>query len=83
MLVLSRKSGERIKIGDNVWVTVVQMNGRIVRLGIEAPEDLIVLRGELTEDAPPELSPIPPKVLERAERRDSRPLASIRRQLRR
>ena len=48
MLVLSRKSGERLTIGDSVVITVVRVNGGQVRLGIEAPKSLTVLREELT-----------------------------------
>ena len=47
MLVLSRKVGERIWIGDKISVTVVRITGGGVRLGIEAPEELSVVREEL------------------------------------
>ena len=47
MLVLSRKVGERLWIGDNISVTVVRVAGGGVRLGIEAPDDLPVVREEL------------------------------------
>ena len=47
MLVLSRKVGERIRIGDNITVTVVRLTGGGVRLGIEAPTELPVVREEL------------------------------------
>ena len=47
MLVLSRKIGERIWIGDKISVTVVRVAGGGVRLGIEAPDDLPVVREEL------------------------------------
>lgn len=47
MLVLSRRESERIQLGDSIVVTVVRLNGDRVRLGIEAPEDVRVLRGEL------------------------------------
>jgi carbon storage regulator len=47
MLVLSRKVGERIWIGDNISVTVVRITGGGVRLGIEAPAELPVIREEL------------------------------------
>jgi carbon storage regulator len=47
MLVLSRKVGERILIGDEISVTVVRLSGGAVRLGIEAPSHLPVLRDEL------------------------------------
>jgi carbon storage regulator len=47
MLVLSRKETERIKLGDSIVVTVVRVSGDKVRLGIEAPADMVVLRDEL------------------------------------
>ena len=47
MLVLSRKVGERIRIGDSVTITVVRVTGGGVRLGIEAPPELPVVREEL------------------------------------
>ena len=49
MLVLSRKVGERILIGDNIAITVVRVSGGGVRLGIEAPSDLPVVREELAK----------------------------------
>jgi carbon storage regulator len=47
MLVLSRKQNERIRVGDSVVVTVVRVSGDKVRLGIEAPPEVRVLREEL------------------------------------
>ena len=47
MLVLSRKESERIRLGDKIVLTVVRVSGDKVRLGIEAPSDLLVLREEL------------------------------------
>ena len=47
MLVLSRKVGQRIRIGKEVTITVVRITGGGVRLGIEAPPDLAVIREEL------------------------------------
>ncbi|MEL7496300.1 MAG: carbon storage regulator CsrA [Planctomycetota bacterium] len=47
MLVLSRKVGERIWIGDDIAVTVVRITGGGVRIGIEAPQELAVVREEL------------------------------------
>ena len=47
MLVLSRKEKQRIKLGDSIVVTVVRVAGDRVRLGIEAPDDMLVLREEL------------------------------------
>jgi carbon storage regulator len=50
MLVLSRKPGEKILIGDKISITVVRIAPGIVRIGVEAPEDLPILREELTTD---------------------------------
>jgi carbon storage regulator len=47
MLVLSRKERQRIRLGDSIVVTVVRVSGDKVRLGIEAPADVLVLRDEL------------------------------------
>ncbi len=47
MLVLSRRESQKIRLGDTIVVTVVRVNGDRVRLGIEAPADVIVLRDEL------------------------------------
>ncbi len=52
MLVLTRKIGENILIGDGVVVTVRDMRGGRVRLSIEAPSDVLVLRGELVGRRP-------------------------------
>lgn len=55
MLVLSRKEGERLVIGDNVVITVNRISGNRITLGIEAPRDIRIVRGELEplkEDAP-------------------------------
>lgn len=46
-LILTRKLGERIKIGDDVWVTLVKIDGGQVRLGIEAPDHTHITREEL------------------------------------
>ena len=55
MLVLSRKQTERIRLGESIVVTVVRVSGDKVRLGIEAPADVLVLRDELQSDEPTEL----------------------------
>jgi carbon storage regulator CsrA len=47
MLVLSRKLNERIHIGDNVTVTILRVKGNAVRIGVEAPRNVRVVRGEL------------------------------------
>jgi carbon storage regulator len=50
MLVLTRKYQEKIRIGDNITITVLRTKGKAVRLGIEAPANVPVIRGELTFD---------------------------------
>lgn len=47
MLVLTRKQNEKIRIGPSITITVLRMKGKAVRLGIEAPQDVSVIRGEL------------------------------------
>jgi carbon storage regulator len=49
MLVLSRKVGQRILIGDNVAVTIVRVSQGTVRLGIEAPPEMPIVREELKD----------------------------------
>jgi len=48
MLVLTRKYQETIRIGEHITITVLKTKGRAVRLGIEAPLEVPVLRGELS-----------------------------------
>lgn len=52
MLVLSRKTGEKILIGENVTVTIVRIGPNTVRLGIDAPRDMNIVREELCQAAP-------------------------------
>jgi len=47
MLVLSRKLNQSIIVGDNVKIQVLKISGNTVRIGIEAPNDVKILRGEL------------------------------------
>src|SRR5690349_3696279 len=51
MLVLSRKQTQRIRLGDSIVITVVKVAGDKVRLGIDAPRDMLVLRDELEPHA--------------------------------
>ena len=51
MLVLTRKRLETIKIGNDIVIKVIQTGKGTVKLGIEAPSDVRVLRGELAFDA--------------------------------
>src|SRR3569832_2362657 len=50
MLVLTRKLMEKLFIGDDICVTVVRLEGGQVRLGIDAPRDVSVVRAELVPD---------------------------------
>ena len=47
MLVLSRKEGEKLLIGDNIVLTINRISGNRVAIGIEAPRDVRIVRGEL------------------------------------
>ncbi|MFO0913750.1 MAG: carbon storage regulator [Pirellulales bacterium] len=47
MLVLTRKAQESIRIGNDITITVVRLEGKTVRLGVEAPRSVRVLRAEL------------------------------------
>ncbi len=47
MLVLSRKAGEKLIIGNNITVEVVRIQGNRITLGVSAPNDVKILRGEL------------------------------------
>ena len=57
MLVLSRKESERIRLGESIVVTVIRVAGDKVRLGIEAPPDVLVLRDELQPHEQAALAP--------------------------
>jgi carbon storage regulator len=63
MLVLSRKLGEKIVIGENICITVVDIDRGKIRLGIEAPRDVPIFRQELLPLKPGE--PESPSVLTR------------------
>jgi len=61
MLVLSRRETERVRLGDSIVLTIVRVSGDKVRLGIEAPADILVLRDELQPHGEPaaEADPAP------------------------
>lgn len=59
MLVLSRKPSERIRIGESIVVTVVRIDSNTVRLGIEAPDEVRVLRAELLPETTIERGSMP------------------------
>ena len=50
MLVLSRKSGEAIRIGDDIEVSIIDVRGDTVRIGITAPRNVAIFRMELLEE---------------------------------
>jgi carbon storage regulator len=60
MLVLTRKTGETVHISTDITVTVLEVNGNRIRIGIDAPRQIPILRGELgrpqagSGDGPPE-----------------------------
>jgi carbon storage regulator len=67
MLVLSRKESQRIRLGDSIVITIVKISGDKVRVGIEAPNNVLVLRDELetrdsaapsAENEPPAAAPV-------------------------
>lgn len=60
MLVLTRKPGQSLQLGDHVTVTIVQVRGNQVRLAIEAPEELRIRRKELTVTTNPSSDPLLP-----------------------
>jgi len=49
MLVLSRKANETIKIGDDIEIRILEVKGDTIRIGIEAPKNVDILRGELIQ----------------------------------
>lgn len=51
MLVLSRKAGERLLIGPNIVVTVLDVHGSAVKLGCEAPRTVSIRRAEIAEQS--------------------------------
>ena len=50
MLVLSRRVGERIQIGDQIEVTVVRIAPGVVRIGVDAPDNMTIVRDEISPD---------------------------------
>ena len=56
MLVLTRRIGETVRIADDILVTIVDVKGNQVRLGIDAPADVSVLREELVQPDPKPLA---------------------------
>jgi len=67
MLVLNRKIGERIVIGGDIVVTVVRVQGKQVRIGIEAPLSVSIRRKELLPLAPSDADASPSRSLQPAQ----------------
>jgi carbon storage regulator len=53
MLILTRRPGETIQVGTEIEISVLEIRGNQVRLGIVAPPDVLVLRAELANRRPP------------------------------
>ena len=66
MLVLSRKEAQRIRLGQDIVISVLKLGGDKVRLGIEAPRDMLVLRDELEVFAEPCAADKQPAMLSRS-----------------
>jgi carbon storage regulator len=66
MLVLSRKESQRIRLGDSIVITIVKISGDKVRVGIDAPNNVLVLRDEL-EPREPASAGVPPTVVSAAQ----------------
>lgn len=70
MLVLSRKPGEEIVIGNDIRVTVVEVKGGRVKIGIQAPNDVTIFRSELRDWIDPKVArkpddtPVPAKSIQ-------------------
>ena len=52
MLILTRRPGETIQVGDDIEISVLEIRGNQVRIGINAPPEVLVLRSELLTNAP-------------------------------
>jgi len=50
MLVLTRKLNESLMIGDNIEIKIVEISGKTVKLGVEAPKDIQIFRKEIYEE---------------------------------
>ena len=65
MLVLGRKENESILIGDNIRITVVGRSGSSIRIGVQAPQSVQVVREELLSSRPPGRCSTPAKNLQK------------------
>ncbi len=88
MLVLTRKLQEKITIGQDITITVLRLKGNSVRIGIDAPRNVHVVRGELSRHDPPQDTPSditfelgPPRAASSEPPRPVRGLAPLMREL--
>lgn len=58
MLILTRKTGEALRIGDEITVTVIEIKGSHVRLGIDAPQGIRIHRTEIGEQVASRRGPV-------------------------
>ena len=77
MLVLSRRVGERILVGDNIRITIVRVSGGGVRLGIEAPSDIAVVREEVAVEETPKEQPSEKKLKKNSGKKKTVPTSTI------
>jgi carbon storage regulator len=61
MLILTRRPGESIQVGDKIEISIIEIRGNQVRLGISAPPEVLVLRSELVDGSRAQ-DPTPPNV---------------------
>lgn len=66
MLVLSRKKTQRICLGDSIVVTIVDIGGDRVKVGIDAPKDVEIWRDEIAEKKATAQPPVLPQLQQRA-----------------
>lgn len=59
MLVLSRKTSERLLIGDEIAITIVRIGPNSVRIGIEAPKTMNIVREEVVNERGSSIVPVP------------------------
>jgi carbon storage regulator len=58
MLVLSRKTGEKVIIGGSITITVLRVSGGRIRLGVEAPDHVEIVRAEIADKEPAPRRPV-------------------------
>ena len=61
MLILTRKPGEKVMVGDNIVIAILDVKGSNVRIGIDAPREIPVYRDELLEAMKPAHTPDVPR----------------------